>query len=60
VLGGGRLLVVSSEGKLASVSAQTGQVLGTVDIGDKLYIAPIIANGTVYLLTDSATLIAMR
>lgn len=60
VLGGGRLLMVSSEGQLASVSAQTGQILGTTDIGDKLYIAPIIANGTVYLLTDSAALIAMR
>ena len=36
VLGGGRLLAVSSEGQLASVSAQTGEILNTTDVGDKL------------------------
>ncbi|CAN5534793.1 hypothetical protein BH10PSE7_BH10PSE7_03230 [soil metagenome] len=60
VLGGGRLLAVSSEGQLASISAQTGQVLNTTEVGEKFYIAPVIANGTIYLLSDSATLTALR
>jgi outer membrane protein assembly factor BamB len=60
VLGGGRLLAVSSDGQLASISAQTGEILNTTKVGDAFYIAPVIANGTVYLLSDDAELIALR
>jgi outer membrane protein assembly factor BamB len=60
VLGGGRLLAVSSDGQLASISAQTGEVLNTTKVGDAFFIAPVIANGTVYLLSDDAELIALR
>ena len=60
VLGGGRLLAVSSEGKLVSVSAETGQILTTTDLGGAFYISPVIAGGTVYLLNDDATLIALK
>src|SRR5262249_2741833 len=35
VLGGGRLLAVSSGGKLAAISAETGQVVATKDLGGK-------------------------
>lgn len=60
VLGGGRLLTVSSTGTLAHVSPQTGEVLATTDLGEEFYIAPVIANRTVYLLADSGKLIALR
>jgi outer membrane protein assembly factor BamB len=60
ILGGGRLLAVSSDGKLASISPQTGEILNTTEVGDAFYIAPVIANGTVYLLSDDAELIALR
>jgi len=60
VLGGGRLLAVSSTGELASISAQTGEILNTNKVGDAFFIAPVIANGTVYLLSDDAELIALR
>ncbi|MGE0005252.1 MAG: PQQ-binding-like beta-propeller repeat protein [Parvibaculaceae bacterium] len=60
VLGGGRLLAVSSDGQLASISAQTGEILNTQKVADAFYIAPVIANGTVYLLSDDAELIALR
>jgi outer membrane protein assembly factor BamB len=60
VLGGGRLLAVSSDGQLASISAQTGEILNTTKISDAFYIPPVIANGTVYLLSDDADLIALR
>jgi outer membrane protein assembly factor BamB len=60
VLGGGRLLAVSSDGQLASISAQSGEILNTMKMGDAFYIAPVIANGTVYLLSDDAELIALR
>lgn len=60
VLGGGRLIAVSSNGTLASISPQTGEVLGTMDVAKALYIAPVIANGMIYLLADNGDLIAMR
>ena len=60
VLGGGRLLAVSSNGVVASVSPQTGQVMNRRDIGEKTYIAPVIANGTMYIYADDASLLAYR
>ncbi len=60
VLGGGLLLAVSSKGVLASVSPQTGQLVKRIDVGEKVLIPPVIANGTIYILADDATLIAMR
>jgi len=60
ILGGGRLLAVSSDGQFASISPQTGEILNTTKVSDAFYIAPVIANGTVYLLSDDAELIALR
>jgi hypothetical protein len=42
------------------VSAQSGDVLTTIDIGGKFYIDPIIASGTIYLLADDGDLVALR
>jgi len=60
VVGGGRLLVVGSAGLLVSVSPQTGQSMSTINLGEKFFIPPVIANGTIYLLSDGGTLIALR
>jgi outer membrane protein assembly factor BamB len=55
-----RLILVSSDGKAVSLSPYTGDLLGRVDIPDGAYIAPVVANGTLYLLTNGAQLVAMR
>jgi outer membrane protein assembly factor BamB len=60
VVAGGRLLVASSAGSLLEVSPQTGQVMNTVSLGSGMYIPPVIANGTAYILADDGTLIALR
>ncbi len=60
VLAGGRLLLASSEGRLLSLSPETGETLDEMRIGDDVFIPPIVANETVYVLTDEATLIAYR
>lgn len=60
VLVSDRLIVVSSNGHAFSVSPYTGQLMGKVDIPDGTYIAPVVANDTLYLLTNSAQLIALR
>ncbi len=60
VLVSDRLVAVSSEGYAVSISPYTGEVLGQIDIPDKAFIAPIVADNTVYILTDDARLTALR
>jgi outer membrane protein assembly factor BamB len=60
VMGGGKLIAASSEGALALVSAQTGDLLTSIKLGSKIYIDPIIASGTLYVLGDDGDIIALR
>lgn len=55
-----RLILVSSEGDVLALSVQTGETLDELDLGQSIYIEPIAANGLIYVLTDSGTLIAVR
>jgi outer membrane protein assembly factor BamB len=60
VLVSNRLVLVSSNGYAISVSPYTGELLGRIEIPDGSYIAPAVSNGTLYLLTNDAHLIALR
>jgi len=60
VLVSNRLIVVSSNGYAESISPYTGDLMGRVETPDGTYIAPVVANGTLYLMTNDAQLIAMR
>jgi outer membrane protein assembly factor BamB len=60
VLVSNRLVLVSSIGTAISVSPYTGELLGRTDIPDGTFIAPVVANGTLYLLTNDAELVALR
>lgn len=61
VLVSGRLLLASSEGELVTLSPETGERLGSLDIGGGgVSVAPAIADGTVFFLTNNATLVAVR
>ncbi|MBI1386257.1 MAG: PQQ-binding-like beta-propeller repeat protein [Rhizobiales bacterium] len=60
VLAGGRLWLASSSGNLASVDATTGKVTATRNLDHPVFIAPIVAQGQLYVLTDKARLIALR
>lgn len=60
VLAGGQLWLASSQGVLAHVDAATGRVAGSQDLGSPVYIAPIVAAGRMYVLTDKARLIALN
>jgi outer membrane protein assembly factor BamB len=55
-----RLIVTGSHGVALSVSPYTGQVLGRVDLPHGISLAPAVADGTLYFLTDDADLIAFR
>lgn len=60
VLAGDRLIVAGSHGVALSLSPYTGEVLGKIDLPDDVFVAPIVANKTVYFLTEDAELVAYR
>jgi outer membrane protein assembly factor BamB len=55
-----RLLVAGSNGEALAVSPYTGKVLGKESLPDGVSVAPIVANRTVYFLSDNADLSAYR
>jgi outer membrane protein assembly factor BamB len=59
-LAGGNLWLVSSSGTLAGVDAATGRLTGQKDLGTSVFVAPVVAQGRMYILTDSAKLIALN
>lgn len=60
VLGGDRLIVVASNGEAMTYSPYTGEALGRVVLPDGTFVTPILADRTLYVLTDDANLIAIR
>ncbi|MDB5408410.1 MAG: bamB [Rhodospirillales bacterium] len=60
VLGGDRLIVVASNGEAMSYSPYNGAPLGRLDLKASTFVTPVIADQTLYLLTDDADLLAMR
>lgn len=60
VLAGNRLWATSSKGALVSVEPTTGKVASTQDLGAPIYIAPVVAGGRMFVLTDKARLIALN
>jgi outer membrane protein assembly factor BamB len=54
------LVLVSSNGKAELLSPYTGEKLGETAIPDGTFIPPVMANGTMYVLTNDAQLVALR
>ncbi len=60
VLAGGQLWVASSRGALWRVSAGEGSASLFADIGAPVSLAPVVADGMLYLLDDSGTIHAYK
>ena len=60
VLAGGRLWLASADGIMISVDAKTGNIVSKRDLGQPIYIAPIVAAGRMFVLTDKARLLALN
>ncbi len=60
VMVNGRLILASSHGYIAEVNAHTGKVIRTTRTKKNVQIAPIVADGTMYLLSEDGTLLAYR
>ena len=59
-LAGGALWLTSNKGVLISVDAVTGKVDGQLELGEPVYIAPVVALGKMFIVTDKARLIALN
>jgi outer membrane protein assembly factor BamB len=60
VVGGNRVIVVGSHGEAKTLSPYDGAIIGELELDSDAALPPIIANGTVYLLLQDATLVAYR
>jgi outer membrane protein assembly factor BamB len=55
-----RLLVTGSNGVAVALSPYTGKILGKQELPDRSHLPPVVANKTIYMLSDDADLIALR
>ncbi len=60
ILAGERLVVVSSHGRMLTLNPFDGEIIKESKISNSVFIPPIIANETVYVLSDDAKLTALR
>ena len=60
ILAGDRLILTGTDGKALAVSPYTGKLLGQIDLPSPTHLPPIVAHGTVYILSDNADLTALR
>lgn len=59
-LAGDRLIVASSESRAHAVSPYTGEILGTLRLPGPVSIGMVVAGETLFMVTDNATLVALR
>jgi outer membrane protein assembly factor BamB len=59
-LAGERLYVANDQGSMAVLSPFDGERLGTVDLPGGIAVGPVVANGTLYMITEGGSLIALR
>ncbi len=60
VLAGDRLILLGSHHVALSVSPYTGEELGYLDLPAAPAVAPVVAQDTLYVLTENADLLAFR
>lgn len=60
IVAGNRVWVASSIGTLAEISVTDGSVVRKIDVKDPVSVSPIVARGTMYVLTDGGELVAYR
>lgn len=59
-LAGGRLWLTSSIGQVAGFAPANGQKTDEIDLESSIYIAPVVANGVMYVVTDEGELVALK
>ncbi|MFL6949499.1 MAG: PQQ-binding-like beta-propeller repeat protein, partial [Xanthobacteraceae bacterium] len=59
-LAGGRLLIANSISRMVEVDPVTGEKIGETKLPASTTLAPALAGGVLYLLTDDGDVVAMR
>ncbi len=60
LLAGDRLIIANNFGEVRAISPYSGKILGQISLEAGIRISPIVARGTVYILTGEAEAIALR
>jgi outer membrane protein assembly factor BamB len=60
ILVGDRLLLAGSNGEALAMSPYNGEILGRIELSGPVLIPPVVADGTVFILTENADLLAYR
>jgi outer membrane protein assembly factor BamB len=60
ILAGGRLIAVSSGGQLIEANPQDGKIIKTTELSSPVFIPPLVAANTLFILTLKGDLIAYR
>jgi outer membrane protein assembly factor BamB len=60
VLAGNRLWVANSRGEVKSASVADGSVTDFTELGNSVSLAPVVANGVLYILDDGGKISAFR
>ncbi|MCE2927643.1 MAG: PQQ-binding-like beta-propeller repeat protein [Rickettsiales bacterium] len=60
VMAGGKLYLAGSRGQMKVVNSADGLIAGDIDIPDDVLTSPVIAGGTMFLVTQDAQLVALR
>lgn len=60
LLAGGRLILVSTDGRMAQVNPVDGAVQSLTELSGPTRLPPLVANGTLYVMDDSGRITAWR
>jgi len=60
VLAGERLILANSEGGLSYVSPSDGKVVSSAKVGAPVFLSPVVANSTLYILDNSGSISAFK
>jgi hypothetical protein len=55
-----RLILTGTDGWALAVSPYTGNIMSEIKLPGPTHLPAVVAKGTLYILTDTADLIAMR
>ena len=60
MLAGGKLWIANSRGEISSVKVEDGQPALFTKLGKSVTLAPVVADGTLYILDDGGKISAFR
>jgi outer membrane protein assembly factor BamB len=60
IMVGGQLFLASSHGEAVLISPADGEIKQQIKLGAPVFVPPIAAKGTVYVVTDNGKLIALK